>query len=575
MDRESSSSKGFAKCPECEYKLPHHANDCSIGKNVGRRSFLKALAASGALVGAGALGFGVGHATPSSNNSIIEPGSMAQPNDYVMYYDGTNWFGRNGTTGQNDPSIKSSDFYTAFVAAKAAGGLSFYVKPPSPWATIPLTTALPLSSGITIRGSLPQVSNVDPTAPENNTFTGGTVFSGSGIDAITGNSITSALIEDIGLSGFNSGFNFGTSANTLGIAKSCLRRIFYSNVLTPITVSNFQMLRLDQHYAWLPTTYFIKATNNNTNWNGGNSYWTDLFAHGCKNVNGAVQLLAIAGYLNFVECRRLQVNMQDSSFTNSTSGYGLYLQGQSATALCQNNTFYSVDLEGTPLKAVRLEDYAQTNFINIAFDNLSAGGFDFSLKKNLTTQAPVWNQLNILKAGNIAVESDSFNNFLYTSGQLVPPTGAYPAGISGFGGALFNGTNLPTIYGGNGQSVMAGTQVNYPGSAFTTPQTILTAQIPIAQQFEVAAEIIVTAFTSGAIQLQVTFTDILGNARTMIIPVNIIATGVAQPTGANAIGYWPSAPVKLSTAANSNIVVSTIGTFTATYHAGAIVRATA
>src|SRR5207237_7408171 len=173
--------------------------------------------------------------------------------------------------------------------------------------------------------------------------------------------------------------------NTLGISYSCLRRIEYSNVLQPLTLTNFQFLRLDQHYAWLPTSYFIKAVNNNVNWFGGNSYWTDLFAHGCKNVNGAVRLIATVGNLNMIECHRLQVNMNDVNFASSTTGYGLYLSGASTNAICQNNSFYDLDIEASPLDTVRLEDWSLFNYIQIAYSLSQASGFDFTLIKNAST----------------------------------------------------------------------------------------------------------------------------------------------------------------------------------------------
>ena len=572
MDRKAASANSFERCPECEYRLPNHSYKCSIKTNVGRRDFLKKVSAIGAFAGIGGAGFllGQANASPSNTNSILEPGSMAQDYDYIMFTDGTNWFARNNITGALD--VKNSDFQTALVATQALGGKSFFVKPPNPWATIPLSAAIPLQAGMTLRGNIPKLTNVDPIPPEDITFAGGTVFSGSGIDAFTGNLIRSALVEDIGLSGFNNGFKHG-AANTLGIASSCLRRIFFSNVLVPISITNFLFLRLDQIYAWLPTTNFILAQNDNTNWNGGNSLWTDLFAHGCKNVNGAVSLIAKTGYLNMIECHRLQVNMQDGAFGGSTTGYGLYLQGQSGTALCQNNSFYDIDIEGSPLDIVRLEDWSLFNYMHIAYAIKQTSGFHFSLKKNATTNAPGQNMLifnSNVAGGNCKVECDNFNNFLWTALPLAPVTGGYPAGITGIGTASFGGVNFATMFGGGaGQTFIGGTTSNQLNNQ-TVPASYGNFQVPTGQDVEVGADIAITAYTSGTIQIQVSFTDVYNIARTIILPLNNNGT---LATGASAAGYYSTPTITLSTKANTNISLATIGTFTATYSGRAFWRA--
>jgi hypothetical protein len=430
---------------------------------------------------------------------------------------------------------------------------------------------------------MPQLTNVDPTAPENITFTTnangdtGTVLTTTGSnDCFTGNLLRTVSISNMGLSNFNNGFNIG-KANTMGIAKSVFRRILFSSVTTPLNIQNFQNLRLDQIYAWLPTTNFILAQNNTVNWNGGNSLWTDLFAHGCKNVNGAISLLAVAGYLNLIEGHRVQVNMQDAAFTNSTSGYGLYIQGQSSTALCQANEFHGLDIEGGPYTPVRLEDYAQFNYVHVMYAVRQAAGFDFSLKKNATTSPPVSNLLVFHNnSTNCKVESDNFNNFLITSIALLPVTGSYPAGIAGVGLANFGGVNLATMFGGgSGQYMVGGTTSNIPGGGAgqTAPITIVTHQTPTVQQFEAGASLNVTAYTSGTIQLQVTYTDINNNAQTVTVPLTNPAVPGAYTTGAAATGQYGGFTSGI-TKANSNIQVKTVGTFVATYYCAGFARAT-
>jgi hypothetical protein len=443
-----------------------------------------------------------------------------------------------------------------------------------------VSSALNLATGISLEGeSMPQLTNVEPTAPENITFTTnangdtGTVLTTTGSnDCFTGNLLRTVSITNFGLANFTNGFNIG-AANKLGISNSLFARILYSNVTTPLNVMNFQMLRLDQHYAWCPssTGNFILAQNNHT-WYGGNSYWTDMFAHGFKNVNGAIKLVAVAGVLNLIEAHRLQVNMQDGSFNNSTSGYAVYLQGQvSITAQCNANTFHALNLEGTPLKAVRIEDYSFYNFMHIALDNLSGGGFDFSLKKNASSQAPLYNTLLYTNTQVCAVESDSLTNFLISAGAVSPPGGSYPAGISGVGIVNAFGATFTTLFGGgNGQSYVGACTANAPGTQTNTTVTIATGSVPQTQEVEVGAELQVTAYTSGTIQIQASFTDRRGVARTIVLPVNNNGT---MQSGITATGYYSTPTMKISTSLGSAITVATIGSFIATYTPSGIIRA--
>src|SRR5947209_67914 len=386
-----------------------------------------------------------------------------------------------------------------------------------------VTTALTLKPGIALEGeSMPQVTNVEPNPPESLVFTTnangdtGTVLTTTGSnDCFTGTLLRTVSVENMGLSNFTNGFNIG-AANVLGIAQSVFQRILFSSVALPLNLTNFQMLELNQIYSWLPTTNFIKAVNNNANWFGGNSLWTDTFAHGCKNVNGAVSLIATSGYLNMIESHRMQVNMEDANFSGSTSGYGLYMQGLSSTALCQNNEFYALDIEASPLDTVRLEDWSLFNYIHLAYSIRQSAGFDFSLQKNATAQAPYGNYLlfhSNVGGGNCKVQSDNFDNFLMTSLPLLPVTGSYPSGISGVGIATFAGVHFTTMFGGgSGQSMVGHATANIPGGTQTGPITIGSDQVPGVQSCEVGFTMNVTAYTSGTIQVQATFSDQNSNA---------------------------------------------------------------
>jgi hypothetical protein len=495
-------------------------------------------------------------------------GELQVPASYVVYQAKGNVYADSLLNdGKDFSGTGASAVIQSAINALSTGG-KIFIKA----GTYNLTSALSLKSGIAIQGILPQLTNVDPTAPENITFSGGTVLSGSGIDCFTGNLLRTVTIQDIGLSGFTNGFNIGAT-NILGISNSLFGRVLFSSVSLPLNITNFQMLRLDQIYAWLPTTNFILAQNNNTNWNGGNSLWTDLFAHGCKNVNGAVSLIAVAGRLNMIEAHRLQVNMQDAAFASSTSGYGVYLQGQSSSATCNNNSFYDLDLEGGPLKAVRLEDYSSNNHVHIAYDILSAGGFDFSLKKNATTQAPLGNFLHYTAiTGPLAIESDNFQNFILTSATVTPLTGSYPSGISGVGMVTAYGAVFSTMFGGGNGLSYVGATTSASTGVISATSNIVSGSLPQIQLIEVGAEMNVSAYTSGTIQIQVTYTDRNNNAQTVILPL-VMDNGTVT-SGAAATGNFRTAHITLRAQLNTTTTIKTIGTFTATYQASGFIRAT-
>ena len=449
-----------------------------------------------------------------------------------------------------------------------------------------VTTALSLKTGVSIEGeSMPQVANVDPTPPSPITFTTnangdtGTVLSTTGTnDCFTGNLLRTVSITNMGLSGFTNGFNIGV-ANVLGIAQSDFARIFFANVTTPINVQNFQYLTLRQIYAYCPTSAgsLILAQNNNTNWFGGNSFWSDIFGTGWKNVLGAVKLIAVAGYLNLIECHRLQVNQQDAAFVSSTTGYGLYLQGQSVTALCSNNAFFGLDLENQPNRVVRLEDYANFNHLTIMFDQANVStGFAFSLKKNLTANPPVSNLLfyhnNI---GTCNVESDSFQNVLISSVPLKPVTGAYPAGIIGFGTAIFNGAQFSTMFGGGPGHDFVGATTNNLVASTSTVGNITTFALPtgaFVQNIEVGGDLKITSFTSGTIQIQVSYTDRDATAQTIILPLISDAGAISASAGATGNFRTPTVTLAVNTAP---VTVKTIGNIVGTWEASGFVRATA
>src|SRR3989304_6774791 len=52
---ESASNKGFIRCSECDYKLPHHASNCKLNMDrpINRRELIRIVAA---LAGGASLG---------------------------------------------------------------------------------------------------------------------------------------------------------------------------------------------------------------------------------------------------------------------------------------------------------------------------------------------------------------------------------------------------------------------------------------------------------------------------------------------------------------------------------------
>src|SRR4029077_6663054 len=244
---------------------------------------------------------------------VMSSASSSIPASDIIYGDGQKYHADpQGLTGLSN--ISNSDAATvinsAITSLSAIGGGSIFVKPPVPWASIPLSASIALKSGITLRGVFPntQFGTIGPRF-EQVIFKGGTVFSGSGIDAFTGNALQNVVGGDIGLDGFsaNNGFNSGAS-NQLGFLQSTLERIVFKDVALPINVQNFQYFTMRQIYAWGATTNFILAQNNNTTinldsggiLNGGNSVWEDVYCHGCRNVNGAISLIALSGTLNLI-----------------------------------------------------------------------------------------------------------------------------------------------------------------------------------------------------------------------------------------------------------------------------------
>jgi hypothetical protein len=119
--------------------------------------------------------------------------------------------------------------------------------------------------------------------------------------------------------------------------------------------------------------------------------------------------------------------------------------------------------------------------------------------------------------------------------------------------------------------MVGGTTSNSTGS-LTTATNIVSQQVPSGESVEVGGEMVVTAYTSGSIQFQVSYTDKNSNAQTVILPL-IPDNGVIA-SAASATGNYRTAPVTLRVLQNTNIILKTIGSFSLTYQASGFVRAT-
>jgi len=88
--------------------------------------------------------------------------------------------------------------------------------------------------------------------------------------------------------------------------------------------------------------------------------------------------------------------------------------------------------------------------------------------------------------------------------------------------------------------------------------------------FDISGYIRCTAYTSGTIQLQVTYTDETNTSQTNIIP--LVNTSGTPVTGANTGGFWSAMPRTIRANTSTPITVKTVGTFGATYDVGAYIH---
>lgn len=117
--------------------------------------------------------------------------------------------------------------------------------------------------------------------------------------------------------------------------------------------------------------------------------------------------------------------------------------------------------------------------------------------------------------------------------------------------------------------------VNAIASANLTGQTSTVSSIAAytpssTGTFDISGYIRCTAYTSGTIQLQVTYTDETNTSQTNIIP--LVNTSGTPVTGANTGGFWSAMPRTIRANTSTPITVKTVGTFGATYDVGAYIH---
>ncbi len=370
----------------------------------------------------------------SEASYIVYPDVPANPS---MYY------AKNGRTGLIEFSGKdATDVIQAVIDALKDGGRIFVDR-----GFYKLSRSITLKPGISIEGVFPRRKNVEPNAPEWGVIEGGTVFVGDGtFPAFTGNNLVGVYLRNLGFKNFSYGLLFGDT-NVLGIAFSRLENLYFDNTtVSAIKLINFQHIRMSHIKAILPSSSgrFLHFVNDHYNWAGGNSVIDDVYSVGGAGVDGVILFEQINRTLNLIEVIRPQVNMWNSGGVGS----GIKLKGTSVP--CSRINLYGVDVEGGPEAAVKLE-YAQNNFIEIAFTDAVYAVYAYSKSRDNVIISPRYAKLNVSPWENI-----------FIGGYLASLTG----GVYGLAyKQIWTGDFRPVISIGNKQIEFHETRgINTPGT---------------------------------------------------------------------------------------------------------------
>ncbi len=169
--------------------------------------------------------------------------------------------------------------------------------------------------------------------------------------------------------------------------------------------------------------------------------------------------------------------------------------------------------------------------------DITGGGFGTLLLKKLKMRDIASGSSN---PGFLRAYSD---NFTTLTGELIPVVKGRVTG--------------QTV----GQTVIA---------AWTTPSQV-DGSAQTDADYEITGNILVTAFTSGTVNLAVSYTDENSAVHSNDILAFISAAGTVT-TGGNTAGAFKMLTVTIRAKASTTITVSTAGTFTATYNADASIR---
>ena len=128
--------------------------------------------------------------------------------------------------------------------------------------------------------------------------------------------------------------------------------------------------------------------------------------------------------------------------------------------------------------------------------------------------------------------------------------------------AVATGTTGTTVCAGNDSRLPLAAPIKADLAGKTAAVTSIVTTTPgAAESFLINGYINVSAYTSGSVQLEVTFTDENSNARTLTMTASLTATG-----------FYSATPTYIRSKASSAVTVKTIFSGTLTYDVGAIIE---
>ena len=454
--------------------------------NPERRKIMASLVLGGGALFLGAMGGYTGNRALTQVNELeshlTHVESIAQNSaSYIIYQDSYGRvYARNGNNGNVDyEGLDASDVIQSAVNAVANENTQgvIYVKAGQYSLSRPVT----LSSGVSIVGVYPVRSNVYPAPPDwpNSVIYGGTVFTGDGtFDALVGDNLIGVNLINLGFRNFRNAINVG-SPNALGIAFSVIRNIFLDYPTEAgLRITNFEHLLVNNIQGILnPSSKLMYLINNNGNWDGGNSVFTEVYAVGNPlYTEGVIHLEAVENALGFMVFIRPQVNMLNAE----GKGIGILLENKTSRSDGLSKvSMYGIDVEGPVEEALRLVG-VQDSFFNFHF-SWSGQAWTVHLMDN---QYGVPTVSNIITAPFGSILNDSaWENIIImpwiTRMSATPPHTAGIYGLTIVKHPLTEATR-PAIYAGDAYSVFDNMYSMYePGRATKGYATIPPGQVKV------------------------------------------------------------------------------------------------